>query len=374
MNRPMRHTSRVSILCAALAMMASPAHAQLPFDATARLAPQLVSYRIAAPVDERITEFAVPLFVAVPLGRSLVLDVGTAYAQTEVVSGAFKSSIDGLTDTQLRLSYTTRNENIVLTGGLNLPTGRATAQASELLAASRIGSDFLDFPISNMGTGFGVTAGIAFAHSFRNWSVGLGGSARRTGSYEPFRLGDTTFRYQPGDEYRVRIGADRPVGAGQVMLGLSYSTFGADELGGSIYNTGDRYVGQFSYSRPTALGMMSLGVWNLYRSEGERAGGLRAPWDNIANLSLSLGLPMGAASLEPTLQLRSWWQGVEASGAAAARTDQSTLGELGLRVRLPVAGLFIVPGVSGTVGQVRDATGETASLTGYRGILTIQLR
>jgi hypothetical protein len=36
--------------------------------------------------------------------------------------------------------------------------------------------------------------------------------------------------------------------------------------------------------------------------------------------------------------------------------------------------LFIVPGVSGTVGQVRDATGETASLTGYRGILTIQLR
>jgi hypothetical protein len=370
----MRTPSRLSVAALALFVSAVPASAQLPFDASVRVAPQVVSYRIAAPVDERITEFAFPMFVAIPFGRQIVFDVGTAYAQSEVVSGSFTSRINGMTDTQLRLSYTTPNESVVLTGGVNLPTGRATAGASELLAASRIGSDFLDFPISNMGTGMGVTAGVAFAHSFAHWNLGVGGSARKTSSYEPFRFGDTTFRYQPGDEYRVRVGADRAVGEGQLMLGVSYSTFGADDLGGSVYNTGDRYVGQLSYSRPVAFGTMSIGVWNLYRDEGERAGGLKAPWDNIANLSLTVGVQAGAMTVEPTLQVRSWWQGVEATSTTAARTDQSTLGELGVRLRLPLAGMWVVPGVSGTIGQMRDATGATASLSGYRGILTIQLR
>jgi hypothetical protein len=309
-----------------------------------------------------------------PIGRSLLFDVGTAYAQSEVVSGSFTSTIQGMTDTQLRLSYTTSNESVVLTGGLNLPTGRATAGASELLAASRIGSDFLDFPISNMGTGMGVTGGIAFGHAFESWNVGIGGSARLTGSYEPFRFGDTTFRYQPGNEYRLRVGADRPVGLGQIAFGLSFSTFGADDLGGSIYNTGDRYVGQASYSRPLGAATFSMGVWNLYRSAGERAGGIAAPWDNITNLALSLGLPAAGMTVEPTVQLRSWWQRVEGATAADARTDQSTLGELGVRLRIPVAGMWVVPGASGTVGRVADATGSTASLTGYRGVLTVQLR
>ena len=95
---------------------------------------------------------------SVPLTPSLTIDVGTSYARSHVEqTGCGKtttSEISGLTDTQIRGHYVIGTDFIVLTAGVNIPTGQSTVIAeSKLVAASLIGSDFLSFPISNMGTG-----------------------------------------------------------------------------------------------------------------------------------------------------------------------------------------------------------------------------
>ena len=74
-----------------------------------------------------------------------------------------KSELSGLTDTQVRANYTFGQDLVVLTAGVNLPTGSSTVAAEELEAASLIGSDFLTFPISGFGSGLGFTGGVAFA-------------------------------------------------------------------------------------------------------------------------------------------------------------------------------------------------------------------
>lgn len=338
--------------------------------------PQVVQYRLGAPIDETVTEVAVPLFAVVPLGPRFALDIGTAYAQSRVRHARGESSVSGLTDTQLRANYTLGNDFIILTAGVNLPTGESTVAVAELLAASRIANDFLSFPISSMGTGAAVTGGVAVARPLGSWSVGFGGSVRRTSEFEPIRP-DTGAgpRYQPGDEYRLRFGADRPVGTGQLAFGLTYSAFGQDDFGGSLYNTGDRVVGQVGYGRPVGIGTVNVAAWNLYRGAGQLIGGVESPWDDIVNASASLALrAAGGAMVEPSVQLRGWFQRVAAEDGEPARTDRSMLAELGLRARFDAGAFSVHPGAGYTVGALAAGNRAKAPLTGFRASLGLQLR
>src|ERR1041384_6501450 len=132
---------------------ATGAHAQSIFDAGVRLGPQFVYYKLASPSNTTISEFSVPMFVTVPISSAFGVDVGTAYSLARVeqtsTSTAKTSDINGLTDTQIRANYSVGTDFIVLTAGVNLPTGRSTVTPQEQLAAGLIGSDFLGFPISN---------------------------------------------------------------------------------------------------------------------------------------------------------------------------------------------------------------------------------
>ena len=366
-----------TFLATALTLVASTtAGAQASEGMRVQAGPQVVQYRLAAPLDETVTEIAVPLFTVVPIGPRFTVDIGTAYAQSRVRYVNGESTVGGLTDTQLRANYTLGNDFIILTAGANLPTGESTVGVGELLAASRIANDFLSFPISSMGTGAAMTGGVAIARPLGSWSVGFGGSVRRTSEFEPIRPDTGAIpRYQPGDEYRLRFGADRPVGAGQLAFGVTYSAFGQDDFGGSLYNTGDRVVGQVGYARPIGIGTLSLAAWNLYRGAGQLIGGVESPWDDIVNASASFALRgAGGATVEPSVQLRSWFQRVAATDAAPARTDRSVLAEVGMRARFGAGPFSVHPGAGYTVGQLAAGDGATAPLTGFRASLGLQLR
>ncbi|HEY9227281.1 MAG TPA: hypothetical protein VIP11_11575 [Gemmatimonadaceae bacterium] len=359
----------------ALACVAPALGAQSPFDIGARIAPQFHSYRISSPTNTTISEFAIPLFVTIPVAPRLSFDVGTSYASARVEqTGTRKttSDISGLTDTQIRANLTLGNDFIILTGGVNLPTGQAQVLDDQLPAASLIGSDFLSFPISNMGTGFGGTGGVAMARPVGDWNFGLGFSMRQSAEYEPFKLTTgSAMRYQPGNEYRGRIGLERPVGTGHFMVGLTYSKFGDDDLEGSVYNTGDRYLSQLDFNNDVAGGRLSISGWNLFRMKGTLVDGSTLDRENITNAALSYGVPLGSSAvLEPNVEGRSWLQGGGAS--------TSFMGTLGVRLALSVGGFSILPGGGFSFGQIAAAEASgvntTASLTGFHGTLAIRLR
>src|SRR5215831_12712731 len=241
--------------------------AQSISDVGVRLAPQFHSYKIGSPSNLTISELAVPIYAIIPVTPQLSFDVGSAYTQARVEqTGSPTSTISGLTDTQIRGNLVLGNDLVVLTGGVNLPTGKSTVATDQRAAAGLIGSDFLVFPIANMGTGFGGTGGIAVAVPIGgDWNFGFGGSVRHSAQYDPFELsGAQVLHYQPGNEYRARAGVDHPLGTGRISLGVTYSTFGDDNLGGSIYNTGNRYLAQFDCNDSFGPGRISLAGWNLF--------------------------------------------------------------------------------------------------------------
>ena len=353
------------VLAIGAGIIGSPLGAQSIFDSSVRTGPQFIRYEIKAPVAQTISEFALPIFVVLPITSTFSFDVGTAYASARVASDAGSSStINGLTDTQVRANWSLAADMVVLTAGVNLPTGRATARPDEQLAALQLGTDFLAFPISNMGTGFGATAGIAVARPVGAWNLGLGASLRRSSAYEPFEddVGDRA-RFQPGNEYRARLGVDHSFGTGRVALGMIYSRFAKDELEGSLYNTGDRYITQVGFNNSMGGADLVLAGWNLFRAKGTLFTGATSSSENIANLLLGVGFHTIGGVVEPTVEVRNLQK---------AHTKPSTLGNFGLRYSVDMGTFGVTPSAAYSVGKLATDAG-IADLRGFRAMLAIRL-
>lgn len=374
-----RRLGRVAITSIAALSVASTAAAQSIFDAEYRLAPQWTQYRIHAPADATVSELAIPVFVSVPAGSRMSFDVGTAYARAQVTSGAERSDIAGLTDVQLRAQYTLGTDRVVLTGGVNLPTGNSSVSLDQLAAASLIGNDFLAFPISNMGTGLAVTGGAAMAYPLGVWNLGAGASVRRSRAYEPYAVPGEPFRYQPGDEVRLRLGIDRPLAEGRLAFGATYAAFGRDDAGGSAYNTGDRVIAVGELTGRLGEHDYTVAAYNVFRAPGSYASGDRAGRENVANLFLSLGVHTFGTVLEPSVELRHWLQNVYDSGDASgpARAQSSRLATFGLRARIDAGAFELFPGAGYTTFGRLAFTDDAglpvqATLTGFHVGLVVR--
>jgi hypothetical protein len=354
------------LLIPAILLIARVAGAQ---DVGARTSPQFIRYSLGSPSNNTISEMAIPIFAYMPINPNLTLDVGTAFASATVTSTSggqsTQSKISGLTDTQLRGSLNVGGDAMVLTFGVNVPTGRATATPAEQSAASLIGNDFLVFPISSMGSGFGGTGGLALARPMGDWNVGAGFSVRHSMPFDPYQ----GFRYTPGNEVRARIGVDHPYGTGSASLGLTYSKFGNDSIAnagtGSIYNTGDRLLTQ---------GYL-ISAWDLFRASGTLTDGTPSGTENITDVSASYGWSVGDSRLEPGLDVRTWMQ------KNASMSLQTTLS---MRYEHALGEQFIIaPGAGFTIGKLGAANAvatpssgvsTSASLSGFRAQLTIRTR
>lgn len=359
------------LLLLALLSSASTLPAQSFWDSSVRLAPQFQSFDVKSPFNEKISQFTVPFFVVVPVLPALTVDIGTAFASARTerqgLDGSgnpvtVTSEMSGLTDTQLRANYAFGQDFVVLTAGLNLPTGSATVDVEELEAATRIGSDFLMFPISGFGSGLGFTAGAAIAKPVGSWNVGAGASLRQSSEYEPFRdAAGTALKFHPGPEYRARLGADHPYGTGRISLGLTFSQFGDDKANATTFNTGSRFIAQFSMSNALRGSVdYSLAVWNMYRTSGTLINQSASPSGNITNALVAFGIQApGDIGVEPSIETRIWTQ---------QGSKSSYLATLGLRFSVNRGLWSVVPGFGFSLGAMEGAT-----LKGLRATLGIRV-
>lgn len=349
---------------ALLVATAAPAAAQLS-QANVLAAPTFTNVTFGSgPSETSVSQMAFPVVVVLPFGDRLTVDISTAYATTTVTAGDTTSSeINGLTDTQIRANFRLGSEQFLFTVGLNLPTGQYEVPESQQEAAGQIGNDFLYYPISSMGNGLAGTGGVAYARPAGDWNLGLGASLRKSAEFAAFTVAADEFRFTPADEYRARVSADRPVGDGQVSLGLTYSMFGDDLADNTTYSTGDRIIASAGWSFPVRNATVFLSGWNLFRMAGEQLGG-EAPPENVFNLASAVSFDAGRYLVQPNAEVRLW----QVDGARAGN-----LVNLGLRVRVPVGVLSLFPSLGFTVGNVYALdNGAATKVSGFRGGLTIR--
>lgn len=331
--------------------------------------PTAASYAFGEGADERrVEQVAMPLAMIFPIHRRFNMDLTTAAAYTRVVAGdSTVSEIWGATDTQLRANINILMDRLVLTLGVNGPSGQYYVDSTKLEAAGRIGNDFLFFPISSMGNGPAGTVGLATAMQLVGFNLGLGGSLRKSVEFTPVGSGTNEFRYQPGDETRIRVTAERALWLGSTAsVGVTFASFGEEMVNNTTYATGDRVITTAAWSVPVWRANLVLSLWNLARAEGEQLGG-PAPEENIRNYAAVLNLPLRRWAITPNVESRKW------------QVDGDRAGKLlnyGIAITIPAGrNAVLVPSftaTSGTLYSLSDAS--TIPITGWQGSVLIRRR
>ena len=264
-----------------------------------------------------ITQWSLPLVLVTPVGRSISVDLTSYFVsgRVETYGGgdSSKQTLSGLTDTQLRVLYTLRRDRAVASLSFNLPTGRHSLSTSQSQVNGAVGSNYLSFPVSSLGTAFGVTGGLAYAQQAGSWNLGFSGSLRYLASYEPFS--DQSVSYSPGVEVRIRAGADRLLGrSARLLLGLTTSTFSSDlftgtgTITGGTYRPGVRFIGDLAYLRVIGRSTLSLAAWDFYRLAGDTNSASNPETkENVLNAELRFAHPVASRlQLEPMVGFRQW--------------------------------------------------------------------
>lgn len=359
-----RNIAGTSLLAVALPSLAP---AQGLSNMAVIVAPHSTAYTIGTGATKKtVSQTAIPIVFSLPFTERFSMDITTAYAISDVISGgSATSSIKGLTDTQVRGNFSFANQTVVFTAGFNLPTGQYTIPEGQTEAAGQIGNDFLNYPISSMGNGLAGTGGVAVARTLGDWNVGAGASMRKSTEFAAFSVASTDYRFTPADEYRVNVGVDRPVGDGQVQLGLSYSAFGNDFADATSYSTGDRLIATGAWNFPVRNANVFLSGWNLYRMAGQQLGG-PAPKENVANLNAGVSITAREVLIQPNLEIRLWQIGGVKAG---------NMLNTGVRLRLNAGSFVLFPSFGYSIGNFFDTgSGAATDVTGMRGSLTVRWR
>ncbi|MCL4215046.1 MAG: hypothetical protein KJZ74_14140 [Gemmatimonadales bacterium] len=351
-------------LAALVVTLPAVAGAQGVRDAAVIVAPHSAQYTFGSGAAERtVSQSSIPIVIVLPFSERFTMDIATAFANSDfITNGGSVSKVSGLTDTQVRANFSVGSDLVVFTVGLNVPTGQYTISNDQLAVAGQVGNDFLGYPVPSMGNGFAGTGGIAFARAMGSWNLGAGASFRKSAEFSAFEQPSGDFRFAPADEIRLRLGLDRPVGDGEVALGVSYSAFGEDVADTTTYSSGDRITVTGTWSFPVRNASAFISAWNLFRLAGQQYGG-DAPAENIANVNAGFSFDVGRVLIQPNVETRLW----QVDGARAGQ-----LVNLGTRARIGAGAFSFYPAAGYTLGKIYDDAGASEDLTGYRFSLTIR--
>lgn len=384
-------TTPAAAIAAAAAVAAAPAAAQERLVGGVRWAvsPVHQTWRLDVPLAldslrvRGASQLAVPIAVQVPLGRRWTLDATGGYARGEARVESARGEarparvLDGPTDLRLRATGQLVGEGVLLTLGVNAPTGTVRLDGGQLDALRVLGAPALGFRTPVLGSGLGATAGVVLARQVGGWAWALGSAYERRGTYTPVEARIAGVRaptdLAPGGAVHLSLGADGVVGQGRMSLSLAGDLYGRDRIdlpiaGGARdrqhYRLGPTLAATWQVQfATTGVRDLTLLVVDRYRTPFEDGAGQRIAGSSGNYLDASLNGAVGRAG-GPSLVL-----GLDARHHTGLSVDNSlttagiAAGGATLGLALPAGRSTVQPYVRGQLGRVDTGAG-TASATG----------
>jgi hypothetical protein len=338
----------------------------------------------------RATQWSIPLSIAVPIGSRIKIDLTGAYASSEIqlaevdpVVGSDGYSLSGLTDLRLRATGRLVGDNVLITAGVNLPTGKTEFDAEELGALRVVSAPALSFQVPVLGVGSGGMLGVVLAREFGAWAWAFGTSYEMRREYTPIAVAaGIPVDLTPGDAVRLSLGTSRLFGQHSMTFGLSSDFFSKETLEtttGSGPVVGESQLGpiftadvQFDVATSRFRELTFYAV-DRYRTEYKRSGvktpdsdgnyldvGVRA----LAGLGRSTGLLVSVNGRHHT--------GLGSDDLLTTAAIASGTLTLGLQQRL-ASNYSLQPFVRVQGGRLESGD-ESSTVTGFSGGLTLGVR
>jgi hypothetical protein len=188
------------------------------------------------------SQITLPIAASTPLMDGWRLDVTALYGSGRVAyrtttGDTRQAALGGVSDVRIRATGRMLRDNIVLTLGVNAPSGRTALDGEEFSALRVLSAPALGFASAPVGAGLSGTMGLVVAQQLGAWAVAYGTSYEARGRYQPVAAliaGTGTADYLPGGVFRASLGADRLVGPHRLSLAASADVFADDRLRGGV--------------------------------------------------------------------------------------------------------------------------------------------
>jgi len=212
-----------------------------------------------------ISEMSIPVEMYYPFDRrwSVKINIGQASA-----NGKDMASVSGLSDTQIQLNHYLESSNLVLSLGMNVPTGKRELMLREFNTTALLSQNMLGFETPIFGQGFNLSPGLTWAFPAGEIVVlGLGMSYQIKGGYKP--IAKMSGDYNPGGELLITAGLDARTGeAESFSFDLIWTNYKADKIGSDeIFRAGSKIMAAVQYQK--YFGRDLLWLFARYRSRSK---------------------------------------------------------------------------------------------------------
>lgn len=169
------------------------------------------------------------LFSTLSLAQNFDLVIGTAagWSQDRRVEN---SALDSIGDVKAKGFLYALERRLLLSAGINLPTGSTSLNEEEVRALQAIQPTVLGFRMREYGRGFGLDLGAALGHDVTpRMTVGGGIGYLYAGEYDL----DQTAAFQPGGEFTFTLGTTYNGVNARGGADVVYRIFGTDQTNGA---------------------------------------------------------------------------------------------------------------------------------------------
>ncbi len=383
-----RALALVGIAVAAGTPAALVAQGALAPTAEWRGAPVFTSWSFGTAIEQSagdvsaVRQLAVPLRARFRIRDRWSVDVAGAVSSSTVTlkTGTTNRSLSlsGLSDLNVRLTGPLIGDAILLTAGVNVPTGSTELGADATAVVQAIAAPGLSMPVSALGLGLGGTLGILGAREVGPWAVALGASVEQRTEYTPIALalssGQSRTTLAPGMATHLSLGADRSIGAKRlalVIVGDLYAEDGLTLAAGSASSTSNYSLGP----QVTAIGRLdfakdgwretALNASVRMRSEFTDAAGTKVTGSGGSYLEGSIGGVRGGPAQRGLILGADarWHSGLEFTSALVGASVAAAGATIG--VDWPFAQASIRVALRGQFGSINTGSGSS-SMTGLQ--------
>lgn len=196
-----------------------------------------------------INQLMFPLNGFVPLGENFEANFYMANSSNKLNQPAANLDLSGLSDFRIQLNHSFLDDAFLLSGGVNLPTGKKKLNPGDQWTVIEfLSRDFLSFPMSRFGEGFGFNLLIGGARMLGQFKCGGGITYQFNGPYKPLADG---LDYNPGDLLSANADAEWQKNSAK---------FNADIIG-TLY-TSDKMDGKKDFKQGSQLDLRLSGLYD----------------------------------------------------------------------------------------------------------------
>lgn len=271
----MRNFKIFILIIIGIILLVSPGFTQIVFDQPSSGGGRMIySHWSIEDKDgtKKLNQFVIPVYGFVPIKDNLEARFSLSTVSSNLDSAGTDYKLSGLSDLRVQFNQSLADDRLLLSVGLNLPTGKKKLNLTdEWPIMEYLSRDYINVPVRKYGEGLGINLLTGYATQAGEMQLGATMSIGIEGAYKAYETSEGSDDYNPGDIFSLSVGADGPFKNWKVSSRISFTTYGTDKMDKKkIYRAGRQLALQFGAATDKGTYQIATNINYILRGRNTR--------------------------------------------------------------------------------------------------------